>query len=106
MEFSCAVVESAPALSGEEFRALLAAPPPDWCVLDVREPWEHLLTPWPAATMAIPFSELPSRLDEVPAAAETVIVCSTGASSAEAVRLLTRRRAGRVRHLRDGLRDL
>ena len=94
-------------INAADFEKLLKAPSAGYCVLDVREKWEHLLTPWPPATLAIPFSELAARMGEVPAdAPDMIVVCTIGERSAEAVRLLKERGQVRVRHLQDGLRDL
>ena len=91
--------------SADELEKILAAPPDGLCVLDVREPWEHLLTPWPPATHRIPFAELPSRRSEVPAGGDMIIVCSIGERSADAVRLFKDHGCTSVRHLKNGLRD-
>jgi molybdopterin/thiamine biosynthesis adenylyltransferase/rhodanese-related sulfurtransferase len=102
--FACAV-EAAPSITHAELHALLAEPPPELCVLDVREAWEHRLSPWPPATHAIPMEQLQSRLGEIPAAGEIVVVCSIGERSAETVSLLRARGWAQVRHLAGGLRD-
>jgi len=107
IEFNCALpVKSEHAISHAEFQKLLAAPPQGLCVLDVREKWEHLLSPWPAATHVIPFAELAARLDEVPRGADIVVACTIGERSAAAVPMLLEHGHSSVRHLKDGLRDL
>src|SRR5690606_7267168 len=55
-------------------------------VLDVREPWEHALIPFPADRW-IPWSELENRLDEVPADRPVVAACRGGLRSRDAARL-------------------
>lgn len=102
--FACAV-EPVSSISQAEFRALLAGAPPGLCVLDVREAWEHRLSPWPDATHTIPGEELEARLGEIPAAGEIVVVCSIGERSAQAVSLLRSRGWTRARNLAGGLRD-
>lgn len=109
IDFSCdlpAPDKQVDSISAAEFAKFLAAPPEGVCILDVREAWEHLLTPWPHATIVIPFADLPARLSEVPAdAKEIIVVCTVGERSADAVRLLTQRNYTPVRHLKGGLRD-
>ena len=106
IEFNCALSrENAASVSATELEKILTAPPPGLCVLDVREPWEYLLTPWPPATRRIPFAELESRRSEVPSGGEVIIVCSIGERSAEAVRLFKDHGCTSVRHLKNGLRD-
>jgi adenylyltransferase/sulfurtransferase len=109
IDFSCelpAPDKQVETIDAADFEKLLAAPPAGFLLLDVREKWEHLLTPWPHATLAIPFSELAARMEEVPGAPDLVVVCTIGERSAEAARLLKEHGHSRVRHLRDGLRDL
>jgi len=106
IEFNCALPDKTEhAISHEEFQRLLASPPPGLCVLDVREKWEHLLSPWPAATHVIPFGELGTRLGELPRDGEIVVACTIGERSAAAVPLLREHGHASVRHLKDGLRD-
>jgi len=102
--FSCSVPEP-PHLTQAELRALLAAPPADLCVIDVRDAWEHQLSPWPHATMVIPWNEVAARLSEIPAGAEVIVVCSIGERSAQTVPLLLANGWTRVRNLKEGLRD-
>jgi adenylyltransferase/sulfurtransferase len=110
IDFSCelpAPDKQVETVSGDELEKLLASPPEGFCLLDVREKWEHLLSPWSRATLAIPFTELPGRLPEVPAGVpEVLVVCTIGERSAEAARLLKAQGHARVRHLKEGLRDL
>ena len=106
IEFTCTLPkEGAASVSAADLAKILAAPPPGLCVLDVREPWEHLLTPWPPATHRIPFAELASRRSEVPALGNIIIICSIGERSADAVRLFQDHGCTSVRHLKNGLRD-
>lgn len=104
ISFSCTVEESH-AIAPAELRALLAAPPADLCVLDVRDAWEHELSPWLHATHAIPWADLSARVAELPVAGDIIVVCTIGERSAHVLPLLQARTRGTVRHLRDGLRD-
>ena len=56
-------------------------------MLDVREPveWEQAHVP---GAVHIPLGELPTRLDELPGAAQLLVVCAVGARSARAVAYL------------------
>lgn len=57
-------------------------------LLDVREPeeWQAGHAPW---AVHVPLGELPSRLHELPADREVVVVCRSGGRSAQAVMWLT-----------------
>ena len=102
ISFSCTV---SPQITPAELRALLAAPDAGLCLLDVREPWEHALSPWPHATHTIPWNQVEPRLTEIPGDAEIIVVCSIGERSAQIVSLLQSRGWSSVRNLKDGLRD-
>ena len=64
----------------------------DAYLLDVREPEEWTAGHAPDA-VHLPLGELPARLDDVPADREVVVVCRSGARSAQATVFLNR--AGR-----------
>ena len=51
-------------------------------ILDVREPFEIALAPFPGATH-IPMGDIPSRLTELNPDQETVVVCHHGVRSAQ-----------------------
>jgi rhodanese-related sulfurtransferase len=51
-------------------------------VLDVREPFEIALAPFPGATH-IPMGDIPSRMTELDPDRETVVVCHHGVRSAQ-----------------------
>jgi rhodanese-related sulfurtransferase len=51
-------------------------------ILDVREPFEIALAPFPGATH-IPMGDIPSRLTELDPDRETVVVCHHGVRSAQ-----------------------
>jgi sulfur-carrier protein adenylyltransferase/sulfurtransferase len=100
MDFSCTLPAPEP---GEPHVTALAG---DAWVLDVREDWELLLTPWPHAAAHIPHSRLEQRLSEIPASVQPVAVCSIGERSAAAAALLRRNGHPAATHLRGGLRAL
>ena len=56
-------------------------------LLDVREPWEWNLCRLPGAVL-IPMHELPTRIEELNKAAETVVICHHGVRSYHAARYL------------------
>ncbi len=106
IEFNCTLPDqNQHSISHAELQKLLSSPPPGLCLLDVRESWEHRLSPWPAATHVIPFADLPGRLHEIPSGGDIVVLCTIGERSAAAVPLLTDHGHTSVRHLKDGLRD-
>lgn len=106
IDFSCVLPGNVGrTITHAEFQNLLASSAPGLCILDVRDAWEHRLSPWAPATLAIPFPELPSRIGEIPAASEIIVVCTIGERSAAAVSLLMESGHTSVRHLKDGLRD-
>lgn len=49
-------------------------------VLDVREPWEVAVAPFPGAR-ALPMRELPARVAELPRDAPLVVLCHHGSRS-------------------------
>jgi adenylyltransferase/sulfurtransferase len=105
IDFSCtlpAPPAAVPQLTAAEFRAL----PGSATVLDIREDWELLLTPWTGATLHIPHTQLEQRLSEIPAAIPLVVVCSIGERSMEAAALLRRSGHPEAVPLRHGLRAL
>jgi len=58
-------------------------------VLDVREPAEVALAPFPDATH-IPMGDIPSRLTELDPARETIVVCHHGVRSGQVATYLAR----------------
>jgi rhodanese-related sulfurtransferase len=58
-------------------------------ILDVREPFEIALAPFPGATH-IPMGDIPSRLTELDPDRETVVVCHHGVRSAQVAIYLSR----------------
>ena len=49
-------------------------------VLDVREPWEVAIAPFPGA-LAVPMGEVPGRVADLPRAAPLVVLCHHGGRS-------------------------
>jgi rhodanese-related sulfurtransferase len=71
-------------------------------VLDVREPEEIAIAPFPDATH-IPMSDIPSRLTELDPEAEWVVVCHHGVRSAQVAMYLARMGFERVSNLSGGI---
>ena len=71
-------------------------------ILDVREPFEIALAPFPGATH-IPMGDIPSRLTELDPDLETVVVCHHGVRSAQVAMYLARLGFERVSNLSGGI---
>jgi rhodanese-related sulfurtransferase len=76
--------------------------PEDVYLVDVREDDEWAAGHAPDA-VHLPMMQLPTRLDEIPADRDVVVVCRTGHRSAEVVGYLLGRGFGQVRNLADGM---
>ncbi len=71
-------------------------------ILDVREPFEIALAPFPGATH-IPMGDIPSRLTELDPDRETVVVCHHGVRSAQVAVYLAQMGFERVLNLAGGI---
>ena len=71
-------------------------------VLDVREPEEIAIAPFPDA-MHIPMGDIPSRLAELDRDAEWVVVCHHGVRSAQVAMYLARMGFEHVSNLNGGI---
>ena len=71
-------------------------------VLDVREPEEIAIAPFPDA-LHIPMGDIPSRLTELDSDAEWVVVCHHGVRSAQVAMYLARMGFERVSNLSGGI---
>jgi rhodanese-related sulfurtransferase len=71
-------------------------------VLDVREPEESAIAPFPDA-LHIPMGDIPSRLTELDSDAEWVVVCHHGVRSAQVVMYLAHMGFARVSNLTGGI---
>jgi len=72
------------------------------CLLDVREPEEIAIAPFPGA-LHLPMGEVPSRLSELSPAEEWVIICHHGIRSAQVASYLVQMGFGRVANLSGGI---
>ena len=73
-----------------------------FCLLDVREPWEVALAAIPGS-LAIPMHEIPSRLKELDAASEIIVMCKAGGRSQRAAEFLAAQGYGKVSNLQGGI---
>ena len=71
-------------------------------ILDVREPFEIALAPFPGATH-IPMGDIPSRLTELDNRRETVVVCHHGVRSAQVAMYLAQNGFEHVLNLSGGI---
>jgi rhodanese-related sulfurtransferase len=71
-------------------------------VLDVREPEELAIAPFPDA-VHIPMGDIPARLTELDADAEWVVVCHHGVRSAQVAMYMARMGFERVSNLNGGI---
>ena len=71
-------------------------------ILDVREPFEISLAPFPGASH-IPMGDIPSRLTELDTDRETVVVCHHGIRSAQVAMYLLRMGFEHVLNLSGGI---
>lgn len=71
-------------------------------ILDIREPSEISLAPFPGATH-IPMGDIPSRLTELDPDLETVVVCHHGVRSAQVAMYLARLGFEHVLNLSGGI---
>lgn len=71
-------------------------------ILDVREPAEIALAPFPGATH-IPMADIPARLAELDPERETVIVCHHGIRSAQVAIYLSKMGFVRLLNLSGGI---
>lgn len=73
-----------------------------FCLLDVREPWEVARASLPGS-VCIPLQEIPSRMQELDAGAEIIVMCQAGMRSQRAAEFLAGRGFSRVVNLRGGI---
>lgn len=71
-------------------------------VLDVREPAEIAIAPFPNATH-VPMGDIPSRIGELDPGAEWVVVCHHGIRSAQVAMYLARNGFDKVSNLSGGI---
>ena len=72
------------------------------CLLDVREPWEVALAAI-SGSVCIPLHEIPSRLNELDANSEIIVMCKVGGRSQRVAEFLSAQGFGQVSNLRGGI---
>ncbi len=75
---------------------------PNRIVLDVREPYEYADGHVEGATL-LPLSQLPSRLDEVPADQPVYVYCRSGNRSQQASEILVKAGKRDIRNVKGGI---
>jgi sulfur-carrier protein adenylyltransferase/sulfurtransferase len=73
-----------------------------FCLLDVREPWEIAIASIPGS-LAIPIHELPTRLKELDAGSEIIVMCHAGGRSQRAADFLASQGYPKIGNLRGGI---
>lgn len=86
----------------EELKALLDAGEEPF-VLDVRDPLELQVAPFPFPVRHVPMREVPGRIGEIPADRDVVVACRSGSRSATVVQYLRRNGVERAVNLEGGI---
>ena len=73
-------------------------------LLDVRESHEYYMSDLDGTTR-IPYEELPGRLDELSKDDEIIVMCRSGNSAADAVKLLDKNGFAKVSVLKGGINE-
>ena len=89
-------------LSPREFLERRGSGPPVG-LLDVREDWEIALAPVPVEVVHIPMGEISLRVGELDAAMEWVVICRSGARSAQVAHFLESQGFASVFNLAGGI---
>jgi len=72
-------------------------------LVDVREDWEVALAPVPSEVLHIPMAQISSRLGDLDPNQETVVICRSGARSAQVAQFLDARGFTSVFNLAGGI---
>jgi adenylyltransferase/sulfurtransferase len=86
----------------EELKALLDSGESPY-VLDVREPLELEIAPYPFPVQHVPMREVPQRLAGIPADREVVVACRSGVRSGNVTRFLRANGVPRAVNLEGGI---
>jgi sulfur-carrier protein adenylyltransferase/sulfurtransferase len=86
----------------QELATVLQNPPPNFLLIDVREPFELAIAQLPG-TLAIPLGDLEKRLNEIPQDRDIAIHCKAGGRSAKAVAILKANGYPQVRNVTGGI---
>ena len=74
----------------------------DFCLLDVREPWEVALAAFPRS-LHIPLNEIPRRLKELDAGSTIIVACKSGGRSEKVANFLLSQGFEKVFNLQGGI---
>ncbi len=100
---NCAMKSSTPTeMTVQELASVLQNPPPNFLLIDVREPFELAIAQLPGA-LAIPLGEIEKRLSEIPQDRDIAIHCKAGGRSAKAVDILRANGYPNVRNVAGGI---
>jgi rhodanese-related sulfurtransferase len=88
-------------ISPQELHSRLAAPDRP-VVVDVRESWERDIATLPG-TIHIPMNEVPTRLSELDAGKDIVVMCRSGGRSMQVAQFLDRQGFRSVANLTGGI---
>ncbi len=91
-----------PAVSPEELASLMKSENPP-VLIDVREPFELEISTLPWAYKLMPMNEVVNRVHELSTADDIVVVCRTGARSAQATQFLNSIGYTKVKNLTGGI---
>ena len=91
-----------PAVTPEELARLMKSDEPP-VLVDVREPFELEISVMPWPTKLMPMNEVVNRVHELSSADDIVVVCRTGARSAQATQFLNSIGYSKVRNLAGGI---
>jgi rhodanese-related sulfurtransferase len=75
----------------------------DMTLLDVREDWELEKAPVPSDIVHIPMGEIEERIAELDPKKDTVVICRSGARSAQVAQYLAHQGFGKVFNLSGGI---
>ena len=75
----------------------------DMTLLDVREDWEIEKAPVPTDIVHIPMGEIEGRISELDPNKDTVVICRSGARSAQVAQYLAHQGFGKVFNLSGGI---
>ncbi len=98
---SCQLPPAPTPVRPADFHAALQQP--DVTILDVREPWETALTPFPHTTTAIPATDLPDAASSLPRHHRIIAICSLGPRSAHAATILLQSGFPSATYLKGGI---
>lgn len=98
------MLDSVQEIEGTELSELMASSSQNLRIVDVRETHEHMQGIVPGSEL-VPLATLPGRLNEFAQDEKLIMVCRSGARSAQACLFLQQQGFGNVFNLRGGMLD-